>query len=95
MSKFVCDYGTVKEIAKNLDSIAEAMKNSTGKYYKQVNSDLESWSSDAKNAFNVSNTSNVVDSATGAAALSELANFINSAADSIKATDEKLASKKI
>ncbi len=95
MAKFVCDYGSVKEIAGKYASLASEIESSTTSYESNINQDLSTWNGEAKSSFEAMAAEKIATSKAEAAALNELATFIKSAAESIEATDESLASQEI
>lgn len=95
MSKFVCDFDTVKDVASKLVALSDELEGLTNKYNNKVASDLSTWDGEAKASYEEMNHLQIEASKGNKEAIAEVAKYINDAADSIRDTDEKLSKKDI
>ena len=51
MSKFVCDFDTVKDVASKLVALSDELEGLTNKYNNKVASDLSTWDGEAKASY--------------------------------------------
>ena len=92
MAKYVCDFDTVISAGQSMIQAANELSSSTTTYSSKIESDLSSWAGTAKDSFTTKFSSQIEDSTKRAQEVSELGEYIVTAAQSIQQLDETLAS---
>lgn len=92
MAKFVCDFGTVTAIGEKLCNTASEINSSVNGYSNQIDSDLSSWSGNAKNSFQSTNSSQVELAKANSEYINNLGKFIKQASQKIESLEGELAS---
>lgn len=91
MAKFVCDYAQVSAAGDKLISAASTLTSATTTYGANIESDLQGWTGDAKNAFMTTCKSQVDVASAKAANINAFGEFVKSSAQKIQELDDQLA----
>lgn len=92
MAKYVCDFSEVNRIGNELCNLADDLKANVNNYDSKVQGDLSSWNGVAKSSFVGQCSGQVAIANSNAEMLSDLGNFIISAAQSIEQVEDELSS---
>lgn len=92
MSKYVCDFDTLKSIATNLKKYASDMTSALTAYEANIQSDLSGWTGTAKEEFVAGSAEQIASAKTYATSIDELSNFITNAVDAIESTESEISS---
>ncbi len=92
MAKYVCDFDEVYNTGVKLCQAAVDMANSLNTYSSSINSDLSTWSGNAKSAFDGTNKTQISTTKDDASYINSLGDFVKSSSKSIQSLEEELAS---
>ena len=91
MSKYVCDFDTVKTIANNLKSQVSDLNNALSAYETNLQSDLSGWSGLAQNEFTSFSEQQIANARKYVTSIDELANFLNNAVNVIETAETEIS----
>lgn len=92
MSKYVCDFESLKSIATNLKKQVSDMNTALSAYENNLQSDLSGWSGIAQKEF-ISNSEQQISNARKyVTSIDELANFITDAVSRIESVEAAISS---
>ena len=91
MAKYVCDFEQVYSIGEKLCQSAADMKSAVTTYSSNIDSNLSTWTGNAKTSFTSTNQEQVQTATTDAEYIDALGEFIKTASKSIQALEEELA----
>ena len=91
MSKYVCDFDTVKTIANNLKSQVSDLNNALSAYETNLQSDLSGWSGLAQNEFTSFSEQQIDNARKYVTSIDELANFLNNAVNVIETAETEIS----
>ena len=95
MAKYVCDFGTVTSMGQKLCSSATEVSNAVNNYNSTIESDLSSWSGEAKSSFEETNEAQVAKTKKDVSQMNQLGEYIQKASKAIETLENELAALKI
>ena len=95
MAKYVCDFDQVNQIGEKVCEAATEMESSIMTYSTNMDSDLNDWSGNAKNAFSITKEKQVGAARQDCAYIKELGEFIKLSSQTIRDLEEQLAGQSI
>ena len=95
MAKYVCDFEQVSSIGNKVCDAASDMLSSLTTYSSSIESNLSSWSGDAKSSFSTTNSSLVSQTNADFEYINSLGEFIKASSEAIQSVEEELAGMKI
>ena len=91
MAKYVCDFEQVYQIGEKVCEIATEMESSINTYSTNMDSDLEKWSGEAKEAFTDTKGKQVESAKQDFTYMKELGDFIKTSSENIENLESQLS----
>ena len=92
MAKYVCDFEQVYTAGEKVCQAASELSTAISNYSSHIDSDLSTWTGNAKGSFTTTNTSQVQLANQNATYVNALGEFIKTTSKSIQQLEEQLAS---
>ncbi len=95
MAKYVCDFEQVSSIGNEICEAVSDMLSSLTTYSSNIESNLSSWSGEAKSSFTATNSSLISQTTSDFEYINSLGEFIKASSEAIQSVEEELAAMKI
>ena len=91
MAKYVCDFGEVTSVGDKVIETATTLEGAVNTYSSRIESDLSSWTGQAKESFTTTNASQVSAAVSDLNYVKSLGEFLKTASKSIEELEQQLS----